>query len=435
MKCLPDQRNTSAWWPQSLLAIGTLLIYTYLAYLSHIDGRPTLPEFGTLLLAAFFLYATAWLSSRTRAVPAWLVIAGALAFRLAGVAGAPLFEDDYFRYLWDGYRFAQDGTPYGIAPEAYFRDAGIPQAFQRILGQINHPDIPTLYGPSFEYLFLANYWVAPGQVRALQCSLCGIDIALVWLLLRIAGPRQALLYAWNPLVIKEIAFTAHPDGLIAGGLIAAWYFGQHKWPLAAGIALAIAAASKVSAWLLVPFVLINFGASGLLSFALAILGLYLPFVVTGATEWAGLRAFAEGFEFNSALFALVRAFGYSASIVRQIFGGLLVSVSLVYAWMYWHQPRPRVLPRGDLLFASSLLIAPVINPWYLLWLLPYSAVYPSFTAMIGSVAVLLAYVVGLNLDEPVLSPYQHPAWIRPLEFGLIASAWLVEVGLARKHKG
>ncbi|MCE2392333.1 MAG: hypothetical protein J4G09_12765 [Proteobacteria bacterium] len=41
----------------------------------------------------------------------------------------------------------------------------------------------------------------------------GFDLLLIRLLLPLARPAFVLLYAWCPLAIKGIAFTAHPDGL------------------------------------------------------------------------------------------------------------------------------------------------------------------------------------------------------------------------------
>ena len=68
------------------------------------------------------------------------------------------------------------------------------------------------------------------------------------------------------------------------------------------------------------------------------------------------------------------------------------------------------------------MASPVINPWYLLWLLPFAAIVPSAFAWTASVAVFLGYVTGLNLNDGDLHPYQQPAWVRPLEFGLILLA-------------
>jgi len=80
------------------------------------------------------------------------------------------------------------------------------------------------------------------------------------------------------------------------------------------------------------------------------------------------------------------------------------------------------IPRGDWIFGAFLLVSPVINPWYLLWLLPFAVIVPSVWAWTASVAVLLAYVTGLNLNDSELQTYQQPAWVRPLEFGLILAA-------------
>ena len=115
----------------------------------------------------------------------------------------PLFEDDWFRYLWDGYRFAETGTPYGWAPADSFNDPGVPIQFQRILDQVNYPDLPTIYGPASQYAFLLSYFLKAGSLIPLQLLPIGVDILLIRLLLSAAPAGYVLLYAWCPLVIKE----------------------------------------------------------------------------------------------------------------------------------------------------------------------------------------------------------------------------------------
>ena len=133
----------------------------------------------------------------------------------------PFYEDDFYRYLWDAYRFATTGTPYGAAPEEFFVDASVPVLFQGVLDGINYPELPTIYGPTTQLVFLLGYWVQPASVAALQAILIAVDLVTVALLLRLTTPANVLLYAWCPLVVKEIAFTAHPDGagacLLHGG--------------------------------------------------------------------------------------------------------------------------------------------------------------------------------------------------------------------------
>ena len=64
----------------------------------------------------------------------------------------------------------------------------------------------------------------------------------------------------------------------------------------------------------------------------------------------------------------------------------------------------------------------MINPWYLLWVLPFAAIYPSAWAWTASSAVLLSYAIGIYLGDYTLQAYQQPTWIRFLEFGLILLA-------------
>ena len=92
------------------------------------------------------------------------------------------------------------------------------------------------------------------------------------------------------------------------------------------------------------------------------------------------------------------------------------------------------VPRGDWLYGALLVISPVINPWYLLWLLPFAAIFPSAWAWTASASVLLSYVTGLNLNDYGLQAYQQPAWARLLEFGLILPALVYDLSRRRLRR-
>lgn len=47
---------------------------------------------------------------------------------------------------------------------------------------------------------------------------------------------------------------------------------------------------------------------------------------------------------------------------------------------------------------------------------------PSAWAWTVSVAVLLSYITGLNLNDMDMHPFAHPDWVRPVEYGLILLA-------------
>lgn len=48
--------------------------------------------------------------------------------------------------------------------------------------------------------------------------------------------------------------------------------------------------------------------------------------------------------------------------------------------------------------------------------------------------VCLAYATGLNLESSTLAPYDHPTWVRPLEFGLIMLPLSTDIAWRRRKK-
>ena len=70
------------------------------------------------------------------------------------------------------------------------------------------------------------------------------------------------------------------------------------------------------------------------------------------------------------------------------------------------------------------LLAPVVNPWYLLWLLPFVALRPTAAGVTALAVVSLSYACGLNLGIDSLGAYGHPGWVRPVEIGAVAAALL-----------
>ena len=422
--------------PERIVDVGgTLGVagYAVLAFYSRGSlGEPELPAFYWLMgwVSLPWLLVFAGFRRCPDAVPVGRLIFWAVLFRMCGPFGIPLFEDDTFRYLWDGYRFAETGTPYGWSPVASFADPDIPLVFQRILDQINYPDIPTIYGPTTETVFLLGYLLAPGSLVPLQLLLIGVDILLIRLLLSAARPAFVLLYAWCPLVVKEIAFTAHPDGLGACLLIAAVLLRYRQHAVLAAACLALAVGAKVFALLLVPFVLARAGPRAWLTFAAVLAALYLPFAIQGGTDLTALAVFAAAWEFNSAFYGLLAPW-LGATETKWF----LAAVLTAFGGAYWHrhrQQRPESVVRGDWIYGAFLAAAPVINPWYALWLLPFAAIYPSRWAWTASAALLLSYVTAINIGAFDLDPFAQPAWVRPVEFGLVLLALGVDIW---RHQG
>jgi hypothetical protein len=76
--------------------------------------------------------------------------------------------------------------------------------------------------------------------------------------------------------------------------------------------------------------------------------------------------------------------------------------------------------------ATSLLCAPVVYPWYLLWLLPFLRSASTVPIIIWTVSIIPTYYVW-HL-RTLGRPWLVPGWIMLLEYGCVATAGAI-VGL------
>lgn len=340
-----------------------------------------------------------------------IILFWAILFRLLGLFAEPILEDDHYRYLWDGYQFVSNGSPYGRAPADFFTDEKVPQIMQAVLDRINYPEVPTIYGPVSQAIFAVAYLIAPASLLALKCLLIGFDIAGLFLLKRFANNNFFIVYAWNPLIIKEIAFSAHQDAMGIFFLIAAIYVYQQQKQYLTAINLALAVAVKAVALVFVPLMIFKLGFRSWVVCILALGICYLPFLYFGnATDLMGLIRFADVWEFNSSLFGILHLSIDSTKIK------LLTAVVMLLMSIILLPKATSRIPRGDVLFAGLLLLSPVVNPWYVLWLMPFAVIYPSRWAWLFSFTVSLSYITGLNLQDANLTAYNHPLWLRFVEY-------------------
>jgi alpha-1,6-mannosyltransferase len=371
------------------------------------------------LLAAFVLVGRCGGRISRRRVLVW-----ALTFRLIGLAGEPVLEDDHFRYLWDGRATATTGNPYATAPIDHFEDDGLPDAFQAVLDGINHPDVPTVYGPVCQVLFAVGYALAPAELLPIKVLLVALDLLALWLLFGLTPPGRALLYAWCPLLVIETAFTGHVDAAGVALLVAALYASTRSRDGLAGALLATAVAVKPLALLAAPFLLWRGGRAGWISAGATALALHLPFALAGGGAGAiGLGVFLGHWEFNSTGFAAAAALA-GPRAARLICALVFLVFYAAFTARFLRSAPPRSLPRLDLVFGVFFLLSPVANPWYLLWMLPFVALTPSAWGVAALAVVSLSYVHGLYLPGAGLPPYHHPHWVRPLEVAVVAAAAL-----------
>jgi hypothetical protein len=351
---------------------------------------------GTALLIAVARVA------RLDVQPAALLLLG-LALRLVAVQAWPLLEDDHYRHLWDGWRTATTLDPYRLAPSVWFGDATLAAPWADVLNGINHPDVPTLYGPVLQAAFALAYAIAPARVGALQALWLVTDMAVLSLLVRHARDlRPVLLYALHPLVLKEAMASAHHDGLLGLLLLLALLAWQRKAAAWMGVVLGLALATKVAALMVWPLLLwpgVQRGwrwsarASSVAALTAALA--YLPFWIVGGSDATGLATFSTSWRFNPLLFRGLDE-TLPAGWARPV-AGIVMLLGLAALLRNWQRHQPERRPPLDLALAWLLLWSPVVNPWYWLWLLPLAALLGRTWLLVCTSISTLAYLNGAVL--------------------------------------
>lgn len=420
-----------AWVLFHVTAVFTSGIFVVLAILSNQELPPDLGAFYLLCGGGFALsLVAAWTTSRAAGrVTFWQLLMWCAVLRTIAVCGSPIYEDDYYRYLWDGRQTVEAGTPYGVAPAEFFLSESN-DLWVDILDNINNPEIATIYGPMNQYVFALAYLVAPGEVWFLQLAFAVVDLLVIALLgqLLLSHKRATLsslvLYGFSPLIIKEFSFTAHPDVLALAGMVAALILWRRQLIAYSAVALAVAVASKIFAFLLVPL-LLRWHWRAWLAFLATMVALYLPLgIQIGGSE--GLAAMASAWLFNAPLYFLLLPYVEFFWLKLLLPGTFAVLCAVYFFAGRYQQHYPPEIPRCDWLFLALILALPAFNAWYYPLVLIFAVIYPSAWAWVGSFTVLLAYVTGLTLQDFSMQPYAQPTWALMAEWTPI----LVAAGLA-----
>jgi len=409
---------------QAIIAGGlSSLAYLYIALNSQGYGDFNLTQLLATSLFCASLSFWIWFvhTRQNQEIQLSTLLGFALLFRLIGGFSFPILEDDFYRYLWDARMTIEAGSPYGIPPSNFFAADHLSEPFESILDGINYPYIETIYGPTSQWLFALAYLISPGEVWPLQLLMGLIDLSLILMLLKLAKPTSVLLYAWSPLVIKEFVITAHPDVLGVMFIVLAMLLLNKRRLLGVGICMALACGVKIFAVILLPF-LLRFEWKSWLAFFATAIAIAMPFGLQQAWLPGGLSAMGSSWLFNAPLYFLadtLMASWISLNSIKLVLIGSLALGCASYLVHYLLKGADVIAHqelRGDLLYASLFLCAPVFNAWYLVWLLPFAVFRPSIWAWLLSVTILLSYASGINLNNTELEPYEHWGWVIALQF-------------------
>ncbi len=376
-----------------LTVIGVLSLIPYGCAVWLKGLRQNTIPFEWVFFTAFGLYIFAgWLVLQQKAPASGqtilLIFGFAILFRVALIFTRPTLSDDMYRYIWDGRVQAQQINPYLYPPDApelaSWRDP-------TVWSLINRKSVVTVYPPGAELAFAAIWRIWPDQVHWFQTVMVFGDLiaaGLLLLLLRAMGrsPEIILIYLWNPLVVFEIAHSAHVDGLVLPFLIGAWLSRLKGRDALTGLLLGIAASLKFYPVLLLPALWRMRDENGRLrpawvmplAFLLGFSVTYLPYLSIGKSVLGFLpQYFQEQFNFllTGPLYYWVSQSGGSPGLViNGLIGAVLLVIYLVFLFRPPHNGeialRRSIWPIG----AYTLLTAN-LYPWYMLWLVPLLAAF------------------------------------------------------------
>ncbi len=325
-------------------------------------------------------------------------------------------DDDIHRYVWDGRLQRLGFNPYVVVPsDPAFKTLHTPET-----RNLNNPDLPSPYPPGAQLFFRAITAIRE-SVFALKVAfvICDFAIALVLLdLLRTSG-RSAywvLAYAWNPLLAVEVAGSGHIDIVGALLLVISVAALARTWRTAAALTFGLAVTMKFLPIVLLPLYWKRVRVRDAVLAAAAVGLLYVPFLNHGRIPIGSLGTYVQSFRFNGPVFAAL-----DQVMPPQLLAGLAVLAGLVTAtWLRnsaldW-SPEAFAWP-----MAASLLCAPVVFPWYLLWLLPFLMSASTLPIIVWSVTITSTYVQWhLRALTGAWGPLPRP--VMPLEYGCIAIA-------------
>ncbi len=397
-------------------------------------GRPILPMVVILAAAGLVYCLVVWMACRVsggRHLTLSILVVG-IAMRATLFTSTPILEDDYHRYLWDGGVTAHGYNPYAYIPDHVRRvieAPHIPQGVRalatesgNIYDRVNHAQYGTIYPPIAQAAFALAHWLSPWSLQAWRTILLLFDIAtlvLIAALLRQLGRpiHYAVIYWWNPIVVKETVNSAHMDTVALPFVLLALYFALRSAPLRSGLAFALGIAAKLWPIVVIPLVLRHIKRSprqltvaiGVSAALLAVLLSPLLAAIDIGND-SGFLAYGRGWEMNDALFmAFLKVCqigngllgGDAAASSVEIAARLLVGTVLL-GFLLFLCRRPIEDPhdlcnRIVLVMSAFFLLSPTQFPWYYLWLVPFLALSPR-ASMLSLTATLPLYYLRFHFE-------------------------------------
>ena len=353
----------------------------------------------------------------------------AVAFRTP-LALAPVGSDnDMIRYLWDGRVQRLGYNPYLVLPS----DPAMAHTHTGETARMPSLRTTTPYPPAAQLFFRMVVGVKDSPL-AMKLALVGCDLLtglVLWRWLVATGRNEwlTLTYAWSPLVILEVAHSGHMDALGALWIVTSAYWLSRNRTMLSGVAFVLAVASKLLPIVLLPLYWRRVRPRDVAFAAILLLALFFRFSHQGSLTLGSVPNVVAHIRFNGPVFAAIAA--QSAPQIAAIFAlALGLAAAAIARWrLQADDPAAWAWP-----MALSLSCAPVVYPWYLLYLTPFLFVRATLPLTVWAFTSSAAYIVWYQARHG--GRWIVPGWVMALEYGIVIGAVAVLVALnsrARQH--
>ncbi|WP_168198536.1 polyprenol phosphomannose-dependent alpha 1,6 mannosyltransferase MptB [Nesterenkonia sp. NBAIMH1] len=309
----------------------------------------------------------------------------------------PIFSRDVFAYLNQGRLVLAGQDPYvsGVSTLENWFHLGTDPLWA---------EDETPYGPLFLWIEAAVMRIAgdaPDLAILLFRLACvgGVVLVMIYLpklavLHGVDGARAQWIAMANPLLIISFISSAHNDALMIGFALAGVWYAAHGRGVLATSLIVLSIGMKPITLVLLPFIgllwagpgsdwarkfrcwFATAGLAGAMLFAIGLAQGYgfgwvevMAGTGTGAVFWSPV-GIADGL-LSGVLSNLGLTHYWTLDTLQLI--GRLTSI-LVVLWLMFRGRDDRITQRMMWAFTALVVFSPIIQPWYLLWLLPLFAI-------------------------------------------------------------
>jgi alpha-1,6-mannosyltransferase len=341
----------------------------------------------------------------------------AVAFRIPPAVAPVGVDNDMVRYLWDGRVQRLGYNPYAVVPS----NPSLRHTHSDDSARMPSRNDRTPYPPAAQLFFKLVVTIHDStlamKLALVFCDLMTIVVLWRWLAASGRSTWLTLTYAWNPLVVLEVSHSGHIDALGSMWITAAAFWLTRRRTQLATMAFVLAIATKFVPVVLAPLFVGRIRKRDAAIGALFLGALYLPFLSDTTTPFGAVPNVVDRIRFNGPAFAALASVSFPRLAAAV---ALLLAISAA-VWARWRlseaDPAAWAWP-----MAIAIACAPVIYPWYLLYLTPFLFTSSTLPLAVWTVSALAVYEVWRQSRQG--GRWRPPAWVLFVEFGSVLAAML-----------